>query len=80
MFVPDLLGGSGSLGQPSFLASDNLTEVTGYVGLMPLVASLALLGRLRIRRPLPEWLVWELTACSSGSSSHWGAAHLCGTC
>ena len=62
MFVPDLLGGSGSLGQPSFLASYNLTEVTGYVGLMPLVASLALLGRLRIRRPLPEWLVWELTA------------------
>jgi hypothetical protein len=62
MFVPDLLGGSGSLGQPPFLASYNLTEVTGYVGVMPLVASLALLGRLRIRRPPPEWLVWEITA------------------
>jgi hypothetical protein len=62
MLVPDLLGGSGSLGQPPFLATYNLTEVTGYVGLMPLVASFALLARLRLRRPLPEWLVWHLTA------------------
>ncbi|MGD0254421.1 MAG: hypothetical protein ABSB99_02500, partial [Acidimicrobiales bacterium] len=62
MLVPDLLGGSGSFGQPPFLASYNLTEVTGYIGLMPLVASFALLGRLRLRRPLPEWLIWQVMA------------------
>lgn len=62
MLVPDLLGGSGSFGQPPFLASYNLTEVTSYVGIMPLVAAVALLGRLRWRRPLPEWIVWEIMA------------------
>jgi len=62
MLVPDLLGGSGSFGQPPFLAAYNLTEVNGYVGLMPLVAAFALLGRLRLRRPAPEWLVWEVMA------------------
>ncbi len=62
MFVPDLLGGSGSLGQPVFLAQYNLSEVLGYVGLMPLVATFALLGRLRLGRPVPEWLVWHLMA------------------
>jgi hypothetical protein len=62
MLVPDLLGGSGSFGQPPFLANYNLTEVTGYIGLMPLVASFALLGRLRLRRPLPEWLIWQVMA------------------
>ncbi|MGH9919646.1 MAG: hypothetical protein ACRD6W_12380, partial [Nitrososphaerales archaeon] len=54
MVVPDLLGGSGSYGQPTFLATYNLTEVTGYVGLMPLVASFALFVQLRRRRPVPE--------------------------
>jgi len=44
--VPDLLGGSGSLGQPSFVTSYNLTEVTSYIGILPLVAAFALLGRL----------------------------------
>jgi hypothetical protein len=62
MFVPDLLGGSGSFGQPAFLAQYNLIEVTGYVGLMPLVATFALLGRLRVRPRLPEWLVWHVMA------------------
>jgi hypothetical protein len=59
MLVPDLLGGSGSFGQPSFLASYNLTEVTGYVGLFPLVAAAIMLGRLRLRPRLPEWAVWH---------------------
>jgi len=62
MLVPDLLGGSGSFGQPSFLATYNLSEVTSYIGLMPLVASFAMLGRLRWRRPAPEWLVWMVMA------------------
>jgi hypothetical protein len=60
--VPDVLGGSGSLGQPSFLTGYNLTEVTSYVGILPLVAAFALLGRLRLRARPPEWLVWHLTA------------------
>jgi len=60
--VPDLLGGSGSLGQPSFFGFYNLTEVTSYVGLLPLVAAFALLGRLRWRRRPPEWLVWHVMA------------------
>ena len=60
--VPDLLGGSGSMGQPAFVTSYNLTEVTSYVGILPLVAAFALLGRLRLRPRLPEWLVWHVTA------------------
>jgi hypothetical protein len=60
--VPDLLGGSGSLGQPGFLTNYNLTEVTSYVGILPLVAAFALLGRLRFRPRLPDWPVWHVTA------------------
>ncbi len=60
--VPDLLGGSGSLGQPAFVTSYNLTEVTSYVGILPLVAAFALLGRLQLRPRLPEWAVWHITA------------------
>jgi hypothetical protein len=62
MLVPDLLGGSGSFGQPAFFANYNLAEVTGYVGILPLVAALALLARVRLRPRPPEWLVWHITA------------------
>jgi hypothetical protein len=62
MLVPDLLGGSGSLGQPAFFANYNLAEVTGYVGILPLVAAAALLGRLRLRPRLPEWAIWHVIA------------------
>ena len=62
MLVPDLLGGSGSVGQPAFFASYNLAEVTSYVGILPLVAACALAARLRPRRPLPDWLAWLLIA------------------
>ena len=62
MLVPDLLGGSGSFGQPAFFASYNLTEVTDYVGILPLVAAAVLLGRVRLRRRPPEWLVWHAIA------------------
>lgn len=62
LLVPDLLGGSGTFGQPPFLAPYNLTEISGYVGLLPLVAAFALLGRLRWKRPLPEWIVWHIVA------------------
>jgi hypothetical protein len=59
--VPDLLGGSGSLGQPSFFGFYNLTEVTSYVGILPLVAAFVLLGRLRWGHR-PEWLIWHVMA------------------
>lgn len=62
MLVPDLLGGSGSFGQPAFLANYNLAEVTGYVGILPLVAATALLGRVRLRPRPPVWLVWHVMA------------------
>ena len=44
LLVPDLLGGP--FGQPAFLANYNLAEVTGYVGILPLVAAFALLARV----------------------------------
>lgn len=66
--VPDLLGGSGSLSQPAFFGTYNVTEVTSYVGILPAVAACALLaravaGRLRggSSRGVPEYLVWHLT-------------------
>ena len=62
MLVPDLLGGSGSLGQPAFFANYNLAEVTGYAGILPLTAAAALLGRLRLRPRLPEWAIWHVMA------------------
>lgn len=62
LLEPNLLGGSGSFGAPSFLANYNLTEVTAYVGILPWVAAFGLLGQLRRRRPLPDWLIWEVVA------------------
>ena len=64
MLVPDLLGGSGSFGQPAFFANYNLAEVTGYAGILPLVAAVALLARVRLRPRPPEWLVWHITAAA----------------
>jgi hypothetical protein len=76
--VPDLLGGSGSLTQPGFFAGYNLTEVTGYVGVLPLVAAFAMLARIRRDggsgpgvhgaagrrwRP-PEWLIWHVLSAT----------------
>ncbi len=58
MLVPDLLGGSGSFAT-AFFANYNLAEVTGYVGILPLVAAFALLARVRLRPRPPEWLVWH---------------------
>ncbi len=62
MLVPDLLGGSGSFGQPGYFAYYNLAEVTGYVGVLPLVAAFVLLGRFRLRPRLPQWIIWHVIA------------------
>lgn len=60
--VPNLMGGSGSFGQPAFFGPYNLTEITAYAGLLPVVGAFGLLGRLRFHRPLPDWLVWHVVA------------------
>ena len=77
LFVPDVLGGSGSFGQPAFLGNYNLAEVTSYVGILPLVAAAALLGRLRLRQRPPEWVVWHVIAlvgivCALGGKTPFG--------
>ncbi len=36
--------------------------MTGYVGVLPLVAAFALLGRFRLRPRPPEWIIWHLIA------------------
>jgi hypothetical protein len=45
MLVQDMFGGNGTLGQPRFFAQYNLPEVTGYAGLLALVATVAFLTR-----------------------------------
>ncbi len=49
LFSPDLLGGNGAFGQSGFFANYNLAEVTGYVGVLALVATFAFLTRLTPR-------------------------------
>jgi hypothetical protein len=61
LLVPDLFGGDGFLRLPTWFASYNSAEVTGYVGLIPLVAFFGLLTRSFGRRRDPrasEWWMW----------------------
>jgi hypothetical protein len=46
LFVPDIFGGNGSAGQPNYFAHYNLPEVTGYVGVLALIATFAFLSRV----------------------------------
>jgi hypothetical protein len=65
LLVPDLFGGSGTLHQPTYFNSYNLPEVTGYVGLFPLVACAALLTRSFGRnrdRAAADWAPWLFLA------------------
>lgn len=41
LLAPDLFGGNGTLGTPSYFAGYNLAEVTGYVGIIALTATVA---------------------------------------
>ena len=63
--IPFLLGGFGSLGLPPFDASYNLTEISGYVGLLTLAGALGAAGRLRTRRAPPGTGLWALVAVVS---------------
>lgn len=69
LLVPDLFGGNGVWHQPAFFNGYNLPEVTGYVGLLPLVALVVLvgrsIGRRRDRRAL-EYAPWILLAVFGG--------------
>ncbi|MEI7859863.1 MAG: hypothetical protein WCI26_08510 [Acidimicrobiales bacterium] len=65
MLVPDLFGGAGALDQPYYFAGYNLPEVTGYVGLLPLVGAVALAVRSFGRRRDParsDWAPWLVLA------------------
>jgi hypothetical protein len=61
MLVPDLMGGTGYLHQPAYFSHYNLPEITGYVGILPLMALTGLLARSFGRWRHPEarrWLPW----------------------
>jgi hypothetical protein len=45
LFSPDLFGGNGAFGQRGFFVNYNLAEVTGYAGLLALMAAAAFLTR-----------------------------------
>jgi hypothetical protein len=49
LFIPDIFGGNGSGGQPNYFAHYNLPEVTGYVGILALVATFAFITKLTRR-------------------------------
>ncbi|HEY5104189.1 MAG TPA: hypothetical protein VII65_04005 [Acidimicrobiales bacterium] len=46
---PDLVGGNGAFGQQGFFANYNLAEVTGYAGVLALMAGAAFVSRLHWR-------------------------------
>jgi hypothetical protein len=49
MLVQDMFGGNGTVGRPHYFVNYNLPEVTGYAGLLALVATAAFLTRLTRR-------------------------------
>jgi hypothetical protein len=48
--VPFIEGGYGLLSQPAYFGQSNLSEVAYYIGLLPLIATIALLA--------PRWRAW----------------------
>jgi hypothetical protein len=49
LFVPDVFGGNGTAGEPYYFAHYNLPEVTGYAGLLALIATFAFVAKLTRR-------------------------------
>jgi uncharacterized membrane protein len=49
LFLPDIFGGNGAAGQPGFFAHYNLPEVTGYAGVLALIATFGFISRLTRR-------------------------------
>ncbi len=65
LLVPNLFGGNGVFGQPTFSIGYNLPEVTGYMGLLPLAAFVVLLARGIGRGADPrarDWRPWLFLA------------------
>ncbi len=75
LFTPDLLGGNGAFGQPAFFANYNLAEVTGYVGILALIAGAAFLTRLTRkgwRGPDRDWVIYVVIGVI-GLLATWGS-------
>ena len=74
--IPTILGGNGMLHQPRWFIEYNLAEVTGYVGLISLVAFFAAVGQLfgrERRRRLPPWVVLFVVMLVVSLILSWGA-------
>ena len=75
LLVPDLFGTAGHFGSVGYFQSYNLPEVTGYVGLLPLGAALALLSRSfgsRRAAGASDWGMW-LAIGGLGLLLTWGS-------
>lgn len=63
LLIPNLVGGYGRFGQPSYAGTFNLPELTSYVGILPLVAAFATIPRNWGRgRRLAERRAWQAIA------------------
>jgi hypothetical protein len=49
LFIPDIMGGNGAFSQANYFAHYNLPEVTGYAGLLALLATFAFITRVTRR-------------------------------
>jgi hypothetical protein len=57
--LPWLIGGNGNFGTGFYAGPYNLTELNGYIGLLPLMAACGLLAsRFRHHRQRGDWLGW----------------------
>ncbi len=75
LFTPDLLGGNGAFGQSAFFANYNLAEVTGYVGILALIAGAAFLTRVTRkgwRGPDRDWVIYAVIGFI-GLLATWGS-------
>jgi len=75
LFVPDIFGGNGSAGQPGYFAHYNLAEVTGYVGVLALMATFAFFTRVSRRgwRGAERDYVLYVVLLIAGLFATWGS-------